>query len=374
MKRVIIYVSLLLIVTGGSISCKKMDSTYKQFVIPGGITYTGKVTSPVVYAGRNRIKIAWLRGTDPNVTRAKITWNNNQDSVIVSIPATGDTISVIINNLDEKRYSFIATTYDDKGHSSVPVELLGESFGTKYESLLVTRPPSRSETDQDGILNITWANANVSGGAYATEMRYTATDGQVKVKRILATETLSAINDYKPGTTYEHRTLYVPTGISLDTFYTAYRTEHVAFKIPKAGLAVTTDSYAKTSQLPKGGPPQFAFDDDISTFWHTHHTPAPVPGFPHWLAVDLAKTYRITRVELTCRPGVTNTFTEFTIQGSMDGTNWSGYNSFTLIQKDPTQSFTLSDIPLMRHIRIYATKGPNAYANLAEFTVYGYEE
>jgi hypothetical protein len=58
-----------------------MDSTYKQYVVPGGLTYAGKPTSPKAYSGLNRIKIAWLRGADPSVVKAKIFWNNFADSL-----------------------------------------------------------------------------------------------------------------------------------------------------------------------------------------------------------------------------------------------------------------------------------------------------
>lgn len=353
--------------------CKKMNSTYEQYKVPGGITYAGKATSPIAYSGRNRIKIAWQRGADPNVAKAKIYWNNYQDSVNVPITQNMDTVSALIENLAEQQYNFIIKTYDTKGNVSVPVELIGESFGEKYEAYLVRRPVISSEVDENGILTITWDQANVSGGAYATDVKYTDRDGQQKIQRCLISESSFQITNYKMGTSYEYRTVYRPSEYSIDSFFTIYRTEFVSGKIKKQGLVVTTDSYAATSQLPKGGPAQFAFDDDITTFWHTHHTPAPVPGFPHWLAVDLNKMYVITRAELTCRPGVTNTFTQFTLQGSLDGRTWTNYGEFTLIQKDPTQSFTLNGLARMQYFRIFATEGPKAYANLAEFTVYGYE-
>jgi len=373
MKKTLIYITVIFLLAGAFAGCKKMDSTFKQYVVPGGLVYTAKVTSPIVYTGRNRIKIAWLRGADPSVTKTKIYWNSKQDSVIVATPATGDTISVIIPNLEEKQYNFVAITYDDKGHSSVPVELLGESFGDKYDASLLARPIVSSELDEAGNMNITWAAANTTGGAYATDVQYTDVNDKTQTRRFLVSDEISTITDYKVGTTYQYRTVYIPNLLGIDSFYTPYITQYVAAKIKKAGLVVTADSFAATSQLPLGGPAKFAFDDDIKTFWHTHHTPAPVPPFPHWLMVDMVKTINVTRVELTCRPGVSNTFTEFTMQGSMNGTTWTSYDSFTLVQKDPTQSFVLTGTPKMRYIRIYATKGPNAYANLAEFSVFGYE-
>ncbi len=355
------------------LACKKMDHTYKQFVVSGGITYAGKATSAQTYSGRNRIRIAWLRGADPNVVKAKVYWNNFQDSVVLAIPATGDTIGTIIPNLEEKQYNFVVKTYDAKGNSSVAVELLGESFGAKYEAYLVDRPVTSSELDESGKLTIVWGNANVSGGAYATEVQYTATNGLSKTKQFPIAEETSSIADYKAGTSYSCKTVYRPSVRSIDSFYTPSLTEVVTEKIKKSGLLVTTDSFAATSQLPKGGSAQFAFDDDVTTFWHTHHTPAPIPVFPHWIAVDLAKAYTITRAELICRPGVGNSFTTFIIQGSINGTTWTDYGSFTLIQRDAVQSFTLTSPAKMRYFRIYATAGPQTHTSLAEFSVFGYQ-
>jgi hypothetical protein len=375
MKKTYRYTVMLALAACTVTACKKMDEIYKDFIVPGGLTYAGRITSPIVQSGRERIKISWLRGADPNVTQARIYWNNRADSVNVLIPETGDTVSVIIGKLEEKPYTFEARTFDNKGNKSVPVELLGESYGDKYQSLLVTRPVVRSE-NEGSILTISWSNANKSGGAYVTEVEYTNTANAATVKRFSVDEVSSVIEDYKPGTSYRYRTEYRP-GASIDPFYTEYLTQFVSYKIPKAGLPVTADSFAATSQLPAGGPAQFAFDDDVNTFWHTHHTPAPVPGFPHWLMVDLKKAYSITRAELFSRPGVTNGFAEFTIQGSINGTVWTDYGAFTKLQKDQGESFVLKGgAATMRYFRLYITApavAGQAHTNLAEFTVFGYE-
>lgn len=375
MKKIYRYTVILALAVCTLAGCKKMDEIYKDFIVPGGLPYAGRITSPLVQSGRQRIKISWLRGADPSVNLARIFWNNYADSVNVPIPATGDTINVIIDKLEEKPYTFVARTYDHKGNKSVPVELLAESFGDKYQSLLVTRPVIQSE-NTGSALTINWSNANKSGGAYVTEVEYTNTANTTAVKRFSVDEISSVIADYKPGTSYKYRTEYRP-GKSIDPFNTAYATQFVSMKIPKAGLVVTADSFAATSQLPSGGSAQFAFDDDVNTFWHTHHTPAPVPVFPHWLMVDLKKTYKVTRVELFSRPGVTNGFAEFNVQGSMNGTSWTDYGSFTKIQKDPGESFMLKGgAATMRYLRLYITApavAGQAHTNLAEFSVYGYE-
>lgn len=374
MKKILHYIMIMvLLITICALSaCKKIDSTYKEYKIPGGgLTYTGKVTAPMVYAGRNRVKIAWLRGSDPNVINAKVFWNNYVDSLNITIPPTGDTISVIIDNLLEQTYSFIVKTYDKKGNSSIPVELLGSSYGIKYESKLSNRPVIASDLDLSNVLNIEWGSANTTGGFYATEVSYTDNTGNIQVKRFGILESISIISDCQQGTSYQYRSLYVPNSISIDTFYTNYSVKRVAEKINKSIWTATADSYAKTSQLPNGAPIK-AVDDDIATFWHTDHTTTK-PAFPHWLAVDMKKLTNVTKVELTCKPGTVTTLTNFTIQGSLDGITWMSYDSFTLIQSNETQSFMITGSPQMQYIRIYATAGKSYYAILGEFSVFGYE-
>src|SRR6186713_2025734 len=175
MKSIYIIPSLLLFMLFSA--CKKMDSTYKQYVVVGGIPYTGKAKSPKAYAGHNRVKITWLRGADPNVTKARIFWNNYTDSVEVLIKDDADTISVIIDNLPEKDYSFEIKTYDNKGVPSIPVELLSGAFGDRYQSQLLTRPVNSVLLDKNDKLTIKWGNAGISNGAIFTELTYTDLTG-----------------------------------------------------------------------------------------------------------------------------------------------------------------------------------------------------
>ena len=88
-------------IVAGFMQCKEIDDSFKDFVVPGGIVYPQKVVNPMVNSGYQRIKISWLRGADPSVTKARIFWNNYNDSIEVIIPPVGDTISVIINDLPE---------------------------------------------------------------------------------------------------------------------------------------------------------------------------------------------------------------------------------------------------------------------------------
>src|SRR5688500_3937436 len=101
MKRILKHEVVVFLLLEVFTACEPIDSEYEKYVVPGGIIYTGKASSPMVHVGRNRVKISWLRGTDPTVTKARIFWNNYSDSVEVTIPPTGNIISKVIEGLPE---------------------------------------------------------------------------------------------------------------------------------------------------------------------------------------------------------------------------------------------------------------------------------
>jgi hypothetical protein len=99
-----------------------------------------------------------------------------------------------------------------------------------------------------------------------------------------------------------------------------------------------------------------------------------VTGYPHWLAFDMLKTVKVDRVVLTSRSDYINAdFTDFIMQGSTDGTTWQDYGSFFLADIVGPQTFTLSNAPVMRYIRIWQIRNGNGapHSHLAEFAVYG---
>jgi len=373
MKTISSYLIVLFITLSVFTACKKMDSKYNQYVVPGGLIYPQQISNPYAQPGHNRIKISWLRGVDPTVVKAKIFWNNYADSVEINIPAIADTISTMIENLPEKSYSFEIKTYDNLGNSSVPVEIIRSVYGNLYQSLLLSRNVRSNIIDANGIVTIIWGDADITLGAYSSDFTYTNIAGVLKTVRAKMKQPSSVISDYKVGTTYKYRTLYLPDTTSIDTFYTDYLVQHISAKISKANWIATADSYTATGLLPTGGPPRLAIDDNITTYWHVVW-PTPVTQYPHWLAIDMLQAVNVGNVELTSRQNSFTSFTDFIIQGSMDGINWTSYNSFKFLGINTPQMYSVPGSPLMRYVRIYMTKGTgtNTFANLGEFTAYGY--
>lgn len=358
MKKIACYSIVLLIIIVTINACKKMDHEYRKFVVPGGIVYPGKVsTGLTAYTGRNRIKISWIRGTDPSVVKARVFWNYYTDSVEVNIPPVskaGDTISVMIDSLPEKSYSFIIRTYDAQGNMSVPVELLSESYGDLYQSSLLTRPLSSSTMEPRNTVTISWGIADISNGAYATEVKYTDTLGHSHIQRTPINEDTTVIYGVKEGGYFEYRTLFLPDSLSIDTFYTDY----TQAKVPPFVEMVPKNTW-KVYPLP-GDFYQYNSSYPVTKVWDGNTTGGsnlflvqgsdPAISQPNWFTVDMGLKAVFNRVELFQRPHGTTPFQgywpkKFAIWGSnspdADGgwTHWHMLGTFTYTASAFSQVF-----------------------------------
>jgi hypothetical protein len=350
-------------------ACTKMDATYKQYVVPGGLTYAGKATSPKAYSGLNRIKIAWLRGSDPSVVKAKIYWNNFADSLAMDIPETGDTVSVMIDNLLEKNYTFVIRTYDQKGNSSIPVEVVGGSYGEKYQAQLLTRPVNSTVINNKGKLTINWGGADVSNGAYASEVKYTDVSGKVKTQIFPVELKTSDILDIKPNTGYEFRTIFRPDSLSIDNFYTSYSDGGI-FAFDKKDWKII----AYSTQHSDGDNAVINFIDGTeATRWHTC---AGCSSYPHFATIDMGVDRIITQF------GVWRTTFEtggddrgpdkFQFFTSNDNVTWTlqGTYDFNRLINGEQRYFTPNH-PKARYFKFVGIQGPQSYMVLGEISAYG---
>lgn len=343
-------------------ACKKMDHEYRQFVVPGGIVYPNKVYQAVAYPGENRIRISWLRGQDPSVIKARIFWNYFTDSLDVDIPPTGgdDTISVMIDNLPEKSYSFVIKTYDNKGNVSVPVELISAVYGDQYQSSLLTCPLSSSTMEPRNTVTIAWGTPDISNGAYATEIKYTDTLGNSHVQRTPIAEDTTILYGVKEGGDFEYRTLFLPDSLSIDTFYTDY----TQVEVPRYAEMVPKDSW-KIYPLP-GDFYQHDPKYPVTNVWDGNTTTDGniflVQGSdsaitkPNWFTVDMGLKVSFKRVALYQRPHGATPFQgywpkTFAIWGSnnpgADGgwDNWHMLGTFTYTSSAFSEVFHFPDNP-----------------------------
>lgn len=91
-------------------------------------------------------------------------------------------------------------------------------------------------------------------------------------------------------------------------------------------MTVTAGS-EQTSGTATEGPKKFAVDGNTSTYWHSNWTPTTVNDL--WIAFELQKPTKLDALRYLPRPaGSKNgSVTEYKVQVSDDGTNWTDAGS-----------------------------------------------
>jgi len=206
-------------------SCRKQDYLYKDFLKDGEINYVGKVDTAFVHSGNHRIKLSFNL-KDPNINRVKVIWDLGGDSVIVPIQkGIGlETFDVLLDNLEERLYSFVIYTLDKNDNKSVAYRIQGQSYGEEYISTLLNR----------AISTISYAGTNATINWYEgneqlleTEIIYTTLD-QVEQTLILPSNQNSIVLtniDRSKGLKY--KTIYKPNELAIDQFHTEYSTRNL---------------------------------------------------------------------------------------------------------------------------------------------------
>ena len=114
-------------------------------------------------------------------------------------------------------------------------------------------------------------------------------------------------------------------------------------------------------------------DGELGTFWHTQWEGAN-PPYPHHFTIDMKKTIRLLAVESFRRQGNSGGQSKYKIFTSNDGVNFADQGEFDFNRTiNAGQMVQLPMMPEARYIKYVATQGPNFYAFLAEFYVYGKE-
>ena len=199
-------------------SCQDQKEVYEEFVVEGGIVYPGKARNAKVFSGRERVKVVASKPNDPTVTSLRVFWNFFTDSIVYDASEQLDTIELIIADLPESTYSFVIQTYDDDGNVSVPVELFGNTYGESYQNRVQNRPiiSAAIDIDIDQFLSITFAEADISNGAYESVVSYTNIFNETVTVVVPVSEDNLQINDFRADPKYYTR--YLPEKECIDTF------------------------------------------------------------------------------------------------------------------------------------------------------------
>lgn len=304
-------------------SCDDFMDVHKEYIEGGEIIYAPKPDTINFIAGKGRILFNCRTYNAPNVRSIDIYWNDGLDSLIVPVELkTGyDSISVILDNMEEKSYTFDVRTTDNFGHKSLYLTDFGTSYGETYQSRLSDRRiKTVSLSDKGGA--VTWYFA--PGDLIRSEIRYMKNDGSQSVAATPSTKDVIELPDIKPGSTIEYRSLFIPEVIAIDTFTTAWKTFETAvpeeYKYDSGSWIVLSASDESSDH----GGRTALLDGNLNTFWHSAWEDEGAP-LPHWAVIDMQSKKKISRIEIYRRAGNMDTKSvELYVSDQSDG-NVSGW-------------------------------------------------
>jgi len=384
-------------------SCESIKDTYRDFVKDGETIYVGKADSIKVRGGLKRVEISWLLLSDPNVSKYKIFWNNNEKSVegLVKKTENVDTVKVPITDMEEGVYQFDIVLYDNDGHSSVKAGAIGAVYANRYQSFILNRVHRRAERINPEDLMIEWMRATED--MVQVEMEYKNITGVLRQIVMPASETDVTLTGFPVRGALTYRTAFIPEPAALDTFYTEYQT--IIVKEPPVKLnrsKWTFPGYDDNSQdgqigyssqnttenggVSPNGRVIAMLDGLTSTYWHARYA-APLSSYPHWFIVDLGDLVEIEGVMLQRRQGNANSATGYYFytcesdpvnqNDPVNGYDWEYQGEYTFdrtINDEQVQWITPS--PKARYVKMYfdtkhQATGAQQFNMFSEFALYG---
>ena len=357
-------------------SCEDFMDIHKEYIEGGEIIYAPKPDSVAFIAGKERILFFCRVYNAPNVKSVELSWNGGADSlsVPVSFNSSYDSISVVLENLEEKSYTFEVRLVDNFGHSSLTVTDFGTAYGNNYQaSLMGRRIKDVSLTDKGATIG--WYSA--AEGLLANEVKYVRKDGTEEIVRTSSSDFATFCPDAKPGENFEFRSLFIPEAESIDTFYVAWHEYDEAFPdeyvFDRTGWSVLEVSDETASD---GGGMNTLLDGDLSTFWHSKYDDGNV-ALPHWAVIDMLLPRQMSRIELFRRQGSTDTKSaEVFVNDNPDASDpgwlkiargeFGDGDKLTLVLREP-------EIAMKgRYLKIVLPESNREpFTNLAEVYVYG---
>lgn len=202
--------------------CRKEDAIAQDAKEKG--PYVSRADGARFFSGYQRAVIAW-KNTDPNISVAKLYWNNGNDSLITAVNGSADSVKIEVDNLAEGEHTFALFTYDKNNISSGKVLVSGHVYGEQYAATMDNRQLENLTYTDGGVLKTEWQpfSGNGIGG---TQVFYTGADGVERMQSVAATDAVLLLENL-PGVirgTIKYRTAYLPGPLVIDTLYSPFKT------------------------------------------------------------------------------------------------------------------------------------------------------
>jgi len=203
--------------------CSNINTLHDPYLQQGEMMYSGQLDSVKVFPGKNRVKITYWN-YDPKVARLTVYWDFRQGSRQFDVPSDrlGEEIEIIIDQLNEKSYTFELVTFNREGKNpSVPFNITGTVYGSIFEASLSNRKiiSAMGFPLENNKMVVDWANT--IDRMVGVELLYRNTSDEETVLLLPNDEMNTVITDSKEvGLMY--RTLFLPEANCIDVFNTSY--------------------------------------------------------------------------------------------------------------------------------------------------------
>lgn len=267
MKRIYSLIVLIVFVLSFA-SCEDFMDVHKEYIEGGEIVYAPKPDTLSFIAGKERILFNCRTYNAPNVQSIDVYWNEGLDSLIipVSLKTGYDSISVMLDNMEEKSYTFNVRTTDNYGYKSLFLTDFGTSYGDLYQSRMTDRRvKSISLSDKGGIIN--WYF--VPAGLVRNEVRYVKSDDTQSIVALSSKKDAVELPDAKAGSFFEYRSLYIPEKQCVDTFATDWKKHETPFPDEYKYNTGSGEVLSALDESADHGGRIALLDDDLNTFWHS---------------------------------------------------------------------------------------------------------
>lgn len=282
MKRILYIVAAALALA----SCAKQDTIYKEFIKSGGIIYPAKPINVSADRGYQRIVLKWDAPMDPSLRTAKVFWDSNtksQEFNYADYPS--GSISTVIDELEDRSYTFSVVNYDADGNKSLATEITTSPFGESWLVSHAERTVKFARMDgNDAVVTMNKPTDEVA----VTKFRYLNTQGEtVEGCPVLGTENEVRLPGAAKSKYIELQSAYCsPEGI--DTVWTGnwFRSDDpIAFRVDDSRATVSVTA----NQIRENFTPDKILDgiyDDGESRWFSSNAAQYRNIWPKILVID----------------------------------------------------------------------------------------
>lgn len=273
-------------ITALAVSCGGQDEIYQEWVKKGGYDYPAKPINLTSVSGYQSVVVNWEKPMDPAVRTAKLFWDNYASSLDIDYADYPDgKISMEVDNLEDRSYTFDIVNYDDAGNQSLAAEITVSPYGDGWMVSRSERTITSARMDgRDAKIVMSKATDEM----VATRFRYkNLNDEWVECETILKPgENEVTFPDALKGKRFEYSSSFCPAA-GKDTVWRAWTksTDGISYQIDGSRWPNVT---ATSGQTLSGTDPNNIIDGVISVGkrWHSSRTDGYKDVFPKILSID----------------------------------------------------------------------------------------